>query len=149
MRLEDEIKQSRFASEQSKASVNFLFTYHWLQGRIHTIFDGFEVTPQQYNILRILRGQYPTPCTIQLLKDRMLDKQPDVSRLVDRLVAKEWVERKVCQGDRRKMDVAITSSGLELLEQMHPSVQKIDDCFNMLTEGELNQLYVLLDKLRG
>lgn len=149
MKLEDEIQQKKFATPRSKLSVNIIYTYHWQISRYQEFFKDQSVTLQQFNILRILRGQYPKPCTIQLLKDRMLDKQSDVSRLVDRLVLKGWVERHICEVDRRKMDVLITNEGLQKLEEMDPRVQEMDAISNLLSDAEVDTLNELLDKMRG
>jgi DNA-binding MarR family transcriptional regulator len=149
MKLEEEIQQKRFASPRAKLSVNLIYTYHWLVSKNHDFFKDHDITMQQFNILRILRGQYPNPCTIQLLKDRMLDKQSDVSRLVDRLVLKGHVERQVCEKDRRKMDVLISPSGLQLLETLDPLVRRMDDHASHLSESEVEALNDLLDKMRG
>lgn len=148
MRLEDEIKTKPFRSERQKLHINLVYTSNWLQSRAAKTFSQHGLTPQQYNILRILRGQFPKPCNIQLLKDRMLDKQPDVSRLIDRLVQKELATRKVCVEDRRKMDVLITDTGLRLLEAMEGDVKAFDDWSNHLSEEEVLTLNTLLDKLR-
>ena len=149
MKLEEEIQQKKFASPRAKLSVNLIYTYHWLMSKHHEPFKDHGITMQQFNILRILRGQFPNPCTIQLLKDRMLDKQSDVSRLVDRLVLKALVERRVCEKDRRKMDVLISQAGMQLLETLDPIVRRLDDHASALSETEVESLNELLDKLRG
>lgn len=149
MRLEDEIKTKGFRSEIHKLSINLIYTYNWLMAESQNRFSQFGVTMQQFNILRILRGQYPNPCTIQLLKARMLDKQSDASRLVDRLVAKKLVDRKPCEKDRRKMDVVISEEGLQLLEKMEPVIQKMDELFSGLTNDEARLMNELMDKARG
>lgn len=149
MRIEDEIKQKRFKSPQQKLHVNIIFTANWLSGGMQDLFRPHQITVQQFNILRILRGQYPNPCTIQLLKDRMLDKQSDVSRLIDRLTQKGLVERSICESDRRKMDVKISESGMEVLGQLDDEMPKLDDLMNLLTLEEMETLNNLLDKLRG
>jgi DNA-binding MarR family transcriptional regulator len=148
MKLEEEIKQKKFVSQRAKLSINIIYTYHWLISKNQDVFKQYGITMQQFNILRILRGQAPNPCTIQLLKDRMLDKQSDVSRLVDRLVLKGLVLRQVCEKDRRKMDVLISESGLELLERMEPNVRRMDQLTSTLTDQDVDQLNDLLDKMR-
>lgn len=148
MRLEDEIK-TRFQSPGHKLMVNIIYTHNWVTSYMQQYFKENGVTMQQYNILRILRGQYPNPSTIQLLKERMLDKQSDVSRLVDRLKTKNLLIRKPSKLDRRKMDIVVSDKGLELLEQMDHTVNQMQTGFNNLNEEELNELNQLLDKLRG
>lgn len=148
MRLEEEIKTKGFRSEYHKLNVNLIYTYHWLNNSVAHKFQEFGVTAQQYNILRILRGQHPNPCTIQLLKSRMLDRQSDASRLVDRLSSKGLVERHVCPIDRRKMDVKITAEGLDLLERMDPLIADTDNLFDHISEQEAQLLNDLLDRIR-
>jgi DNA-binding MarR family transcriptional regulator len=148
MRLEDEIKTKQFRSEGHKLSVNLIYTYGWLINRNAKFFQGFGLTLQQYNILRILRGQFPQPCNIQLLKERMLDKQSDVSRLIDRLHNKHLIDRATSTTDRRKLDIVISQKGLDLLQEMEPVVRKMDDCFDALSESELQETNRLLDLIR-
>lgn len=148
MRLEDEIKTKGFRSEYHKLSINLMYTYHWMTNGLASQFQDFGVTAQQYNILRILRGQHPNPCTIQLLKSRMLDRQSDASRLVDRLTSKGLVERHVCPVDRRKMDVKINDEGLELLKRMDPVVSSSDNLFDQISEEEAKMMNDLLDRIR-
>ncbi|WP_245598568.1 MarR family transcriptional regulator [Sporocytophaga myxococcoides] len=102
MRLEDEIKQKEFRNEFQKTAVNIIFTFNWLDARTRNFMKDYDLTPQQFNILRILRGQYPNPSTINLLKERMLDKMSDASRLVERLRIKELLERSPSSEDRRE-----------------------------------------------
>lgn len=148
MKLEDEIN-SRFQSEYHKAALNILFTSSWLTGLLKTRTDTQHITPQQYNILRILRGQHPNPATVNLLKDRMLDKMSDVSRIIDRLVQKELVSRCVNSRDRRAVDILISSKGLAVLQQLDEDM-RIDKVLNQtLSEEECETLNYLLDKMRG
>ncbi len=149
MRLEDEIKQESFRNEFHKLAVNLIYTHSWLVSKIQAILSEFDITPQQFNILRILRGQHPSPASITLLKERMLDKMSDASRLVDRLIQKGLVERKVCTSDRRKVDVIITDKGLKLLEEIDKTNEETDSYLKNLTLNEAKKLNELLDKLRG
>ncbi len=149
MRLEDEIKQTKpFQDEFQKVEVNLIYTYHWLQARVEERLNGIDITLQQYNILRILRGQYPNPATIVLLKERMLDRECDASRLVDRLVQKSLVSRTLCPKDRRKVDVLITQKGLDLLKLIDQRESFLKQ-HATLSEAEAKTLNALLDKLRG
>ena len=149
MELEKEIHSTKFTSQHQKASVNIVFTYNWLNGLIKAELEKFKITNQQFNILRILRGQYPTPATINILKERMLDKMSDASRIVDRLVQKELVTRTVNKKDRRAVDILITQKGLELLERIHIEEAMNDGLKSNLSEDEAKQLGDLLDKFRG
>lgn len=149
MRLEDEIKQTKpFQDEFQKLEVNLIYTFHWLQARVAERLEGTDITLQQYNILRILRGQYPNPATIVLLKERMLDRECDASRLVDRLVQKALVSRTLCPDDRRKVDVLITQKGLDLLKMIDKRESFLKK-HATLTESEMQTLNALLDKMRG
>lgn len=149
MRLEEEIKQKSFRNEFHKLAVNIIYTHSWLMSKIIYILSQYDITPQQYNILRILRGQFPSPASVSLLKSRMLDKMSDASRLVDRLVEKGLVEKKISNNDRRRLDVYITSKGLKLLEKIDNKNKQFDDLLKGITEQEAITLNNLLDKLRG
>lgn len=148
MRLEDEIKTKAFRTQRQKLYVNLIYSSNWLQSKASKTFAAHGITAQQYNILRILRGQFPNPCNIQLLRDRMLDKQPDVSRLIDRLVQKDLASRNVSANDRRKMDVLISEKGLELLAEMQADIDAFENLAKNLSEDEVEMLNDLLDKLR-
>ncbi|MCU0431247.1 MAG: MarR family transcriptional regulator [Cytophagaceae bacterium] len=149
MRLEDEIKQKNFRSDYQKGVVNIIFTFNWLDQKQRDLLKPFDITSQQYNILRILRGQFPNPATINLLKERMLDKMCDASRLVDRLLKKKLVERKTCENDRRAVDIIITQEGLDLLQNLEGVIKEHEKFMHRLSEIEIKTLNELLDKLRG
>lgn len=149
MKLEEEIKQKKFRNEFHKLAVNIIYTHSWLMNYHKKIFDKFDITSNQFNILRILRGQYPKPASINMLKERMLDKMSDASRLVDRLLKKGLVERKISSDDRRKVDVIITKKGLHLLSQIDELNSEFDRVFKNINKQEAQILNDLLDKLRG
>jgi DNA-binding MarR family transcriptional regulator len=149
MELEKEIKQKNFRNDYHKAVVNLIFTYNWLYSHYSEFLKSFNLTIQQFNILRILRGQHPKPATIKLLKERMLDKMSDASRIVEKLKTKGFVERQICEKDRRTVDVYITDKGMELLENIDERNDKLDKIMSMLNAEEINMLNNLLDKLRG
>lgn len=149
MRLEEEIKQEKFRNEFHKLAVNIIFTHSWLIHKINQTLSKFDLTPQQFNLLRILRGQYPSPASISLLKERMLDKMSDASRLVDRLIQKGLVERKICEQDRRRVDVIITKKGLSTLKKIDLKNEEMDSLMKNISKSEAKQLNDLLDKLRG
>jgi len=149
MKIEEEIIQQKFESDYHKAAVNIFYTSNWL-ANLHTdLFKPYNLTIPQYNILRILRGQYPGVVNLKLIKERMLDKMSDVSRLIERLREKELVERKICESDRRHMDVCITQKGLDLLKTLDEELKEINRRLTILTEAEMATLNNLLDKLRG
>ncbi len=148
MELEKEIAQKSFKSERHKAMVNIIYTYFWANNLTRNDFNSYDITPQQFNILRILRGQYPNPTTINLLKERMLDKMCDASRMVDRLKQKELIERCVNKKDRRSVDIVISQKGLDLLARIDVELDQ-EKLMEHLSEDEARQLNTLLDKLRG
>ena len=148
MKIEEEIKQSSFKSPYQKAYINLVYTAGWVQLEQNAQFKPFGVTLPQYNILRILRGQYPKPATVSLLIERMLDKTSNASRIVDKLEAKELVTRKQCPHDRRTVDVLITDKGLELLQEMDSLEGGKKTGIAKLTEEEPLELSRLLDKIR-
>ncbi|MBX3006461.1 MAG: MarR family transcriptional regulator [Melioribacteraceae bacterium] len=149
MKLEDEIQQKKFRNEYHKLAVNIIFTHGWLIEYQNSLLKKYKVTGAQYNILRILRGQHPNPASVNLLKERMLDKMSDASRLVDRLISKGLVDRKICMEDRRRVEVKITPEGLSLLKKIDEHNEEFDNNLVKLSEQETKTLNDLLDKLRG
>ncbi len=149
MKIEEEIQQKQFKSEYHKAMVNIIFSYNWLIQHQIEVLKPFGITLQQYNILRILRGQYPKPSTIKLMKERMLDRMSDCSRIVEKLRAKDLVERHLCEKDRRNVDVLITKKGLNLLKKLDKIFEKYDKKLIALSDKELKTLNKLLDRMRG
>jgi DNA-binding MarR family transcriptional regulator len=148
MKIEEEISQRRFKSGHQKALLNLLYTASWLQGKQHDFFKPFKITAQQFNILRILKGQHPNSISATEIKSRMLDRNSDVSRLLDRLVAKDLISKRTCPNDKRATDVNITEPGLELLKTLDNYQNEID-CVLSLSEDEALELSNLLDKSRG
>lgn len=149
MKLEEEIKQKKFRNEFHKLAVNVLYTHGWLINKHAAFLKNHRLTSAQYNILRILRGQYPNPASVNLLKERMLDKMSDASRLVERLLQKELVDRKICPDDRRRVEVVVTKKGLNLLAEMDKRDDEFDQLFSALNPNEAKNLNELLDKMRG
>jgi DNA-binding MarR family transcriptional regulator len=149
MEIEKEIKNAKFLNNYQKVSVNIVYTYNWLNSLLKAELDKYQITNQQFNILRILKGQYPKPATINILKERMLDKMSDASRIVDRLVQKELVTRCVNEKDRRAVDIVITEKGLNLLKSVLIEDLITHALQNNVTEEQANTLSLLLDKLRG
>lgn len=149
MQLQKEIHASRFESAHQQAVVNVIFTCNWCNDKFKQAMTPYNVTTQQFNVLRILRGQYPKPSTINLLKARILDKMCDASRIVDRLVQKELVVKESNPFDKRAVDILISEKGLELLVQMDRELDLSAPVSSNLTEEEAEQLNYLLDKMRG
>ncbi|MBD3375568.1 MarR family transcriptional regulator [candidate division KSB1 bacterium] len=148
MKLENEIKQKSFKNELERLWVNIIFTSHWIHEKHEPIFKEYGLTRQQYNILRILRGQYPNPATIQLLIERMMDKSSNASRIVDRLFQKKLVTRKICDKDRRRVDILITQIGLQILSEIDSKMLNLYNEFKALNKQQVTQLNQLLDKMR-
>jgi DNA-binding MarR family transcriptional regulator len=148
MALEDDIKQSKFKNEYQKAVVNVLYTSHWVEAHHLQIFKPFGITSAQYNVLRILRGQFPKASTINLIIDRMLDRMSNASRIVDKLESKGLVIRKQCSDDRRAVDVIISQQGLDLLAKIDPVMDEWEKKLDVLTPEEAQMLNAFLDKMR-
>lgn len=149
MTIEDEIKQTKFKSPQQKAVLNLLFTANFIQNKQRELFEPFGITGQQYNILRILRGQHPNTISAVEIRSRMLDKNSDVSRLLDRLIAKSLVSKSQCPKDKRATDIVITESGLALLKELDTAINNMEKKLLMLSTEESDQLNNLLNKSRG
>lgn len=148
MKIEEEIKQQRFVSPNQKAVINLLYTANWLLTRQKEVFRPHNLTLQQFNILRILRGQHPKSISATEIKSRMLDKNSDVSRLLDRMTAKGLVSKKTSINDKRAADVNLTSEGIALLTELDKIQHQIDNIL-VLTEGDALLLSDLLDRSRG
>jgi DNA-binding MarR family transcriptional regulator len=147
MGIEQDINQRKFRNEHQKGIINLIYTYNWVNEQIKTIIDRVDITNQQFNILRILRGAGQPLSTLQI-RQRMLDKMSDTSRIVDRLIIKGLVKKIICKSDKRLVDVTITEKGKKLLEKMDKFEPEMDALFSTLTETEVKTLNKLLDKLR-
>ena len=149
MKLEEEIKQKKFRNVYHKLAINLVYTTNWLNEFSNKFLKKFELTQQQFNILRILRGQYPKPASVKLLVERMLDKQCDASRMIERLRIKGLLERNECPMNRRQVDILITEAGLNLLSEIDEQQDEWDNVLKGLSTGEAEKLNDLLDKFRG
>ena len=147
MKIEDEI-QSKFRNEKHKAMVNLQFTQLAISNKLGEVFKRSNISAQQYNVLRILRGQYPNSASIGLIKERMLDKNSDVSRIIDRLKRKKLLERKGCKLDRRQKDVTISDEGLKLLETLDQDLSSIEKVIANVSEEDAVKLNSILDEIR-
>ncbi len=146
--IEKLISSKAFTSEHHRGLVGLIFVGNWIISRHQQFFKQYDITMQQFNILRILRGQHPKAASINMLKERMLDKMSDVSRLVERLRKADLVERKSCELDRRAVDVKISPKGLQLLKTIDAEISTLEDILrNSLNEKEVAQLNKLVDKL--
>ena len=148
MSLETDIQQPRFRNEYQKTVINLIYTFNWINEQHKKFFEREDITSQQFNILRILRGAAKPLSTLQI-RQRMLDKMSDTSRIVDRLVKKGLVKKVVCKSDRRLVDVSISEKGLELLQKLDQTSDEMDAILNKLTIEEAETLNSLLDKIRS
>tara|TARA_R110002124_G_scaffold232312_3_gene397415 strand:- start:499 stop:954 length:456 start_codon:yes stop_codon:yes gene_type:complete len=148
MSIENDIKQKVFRSPYQKLAINLVYTSNWLLYNQLEVFRAYDLTLQQYNVLRILRGQKATPIRVSDIADRMMDKSSNTSRLVDKLLLKQYAERTLCPNDRRAVDVVITDAGLKVLEAIDPAVIEWENSLDVITPEEAEQISRLLDKLR-
>ena len=148
MKIENAIKQKVFKSESEKLVINLAYTAGWLAGEQHRFFKLYGLSVQQYNVLRILRGQKGNPVSLGLIQERMLDKMSNASRLVEKLKLKKLIDRRVCKSDRRQVEVVITELGLTLLTQIDEARIQMEHITSNLNENEKQIFNQLLDKLR-
>jgi DNA-binding MarR family transcriptional regulator len=146
--LEEEIKQKTFNSKQQRAFLNVIYTAGFISLEQTRLFKPYKISAQQYNVLRILRGQNGKPASIGLIQDRMLDKQSNASRLIDKLEDKELVLRLVCPNDKRQMDITITSKGLDLLTELDEKVNQQEGKV-LINDEEADFLNEILNKIRN
>jgi DNA-binding MarR family transcriptional regulator len=147
MSIEEDINQRKFRNEYQKAGINIIYTFNWMNEQMRNLFEAHELTSQQFNILRILRGAGQPISTLQI-RQRMLDKMSDTSRIVDRLILKGLVKKSVCKTDKRLVDVTITDKGKKLLAKLDEHQDDMDKVIGNLTDDEAKQLNFLLDKIR-
>jgi len=149
MGIQEDIKQQKkFASEHEKAAVNILFTSGWLYNINSARMKKHGITPEQYNVLRILRGAHPNPLMLSEVTCRMLDKSSNATRLVEKLRQKGLVERNICPNNRRQVDIKITQQGLSLLNSLDSSQEEWLANLKTITKAEAEELNRILDKLR-
>ncbi len=148
MGIEQDVQQVNFRNEYQKAVINLIYTYNWMREKTTSILDAEDITSQQFNILRILRGSFPKPLSTLQIRERMLDKMSDTSRIVDRLLSKDLVKKVTCKADRRLVDITITDKGLALLERLDQKQDEMDGVLKKLTKKEAVTLSTLLDKIR-
>jgi len=148
MGINEKIKQQTFNSEIEKALVNITYTYSYFTSKLNQAFKTYNISIQQFNVLRILKGADPKPVSINDITDRMVDKMSNASRLVEKLKNKELIERKVCSYDKRQADVIITEKGKEVLEELNALSSEIINNHRHVDETSLVQLNTTLDALR-
>jgi len=148
MTIEQDINQPRFRNEYQKATINLIYTYNWINERMKILIERYDITSQQFNILRILRGA-GTPLSTLQIRQRMLDKMSDTSRIVDRLVKKNLVKKNICKSDKRLVDVIISDKGKKLLEEIDSKNAEMDQILQNLSDAEAKKLNLLLDRIRS
>ncbi|MFA6260041.1 MAG: MarR family transcriptional regulator [Bacteroidia bacterium] len=149
MKLEEELKQRKFSSEYEKLFVNVLFTAGYFESLAIQRFKPFNISIQQYNVLRILRGSNPTPLMLSDISSRMIDKNSNATRLVEKLRVKGLVKREICNNNRRQVDISITQKGLDLLTEIEVNAEDFHSQLKVLTIDEATALNEYLDRLRG
>ena len=149
MALEDEIKQEKFNSDHQKASINILFTGSWLYNINASFLKRFGITPEQFNVLRILRGSFPRPMMLVEITERMIDKSSNCTRLVEKLKQKGLVNRITCENNRRQVDITITDKGQMLLKKIDASQSVSLEAMEKISKAEAKELNRILDKLRS
>lgn len=148
MTLETEINQHIFRTEYQKSIINLIYTFNWVNEKLNRSFEPFDITQQQFNILRILRGAGQPLSTMQI-RQRMLDKMSDTSRIADRLIVKGLVKKAACKKDRRLVDILISDKGKKTLERLDARQDEMDNIISNLTKKEASLLSDLLDKIRN
>lgn len=149
MGLEEDVKQTKFTNEHQKAMVNVLYTSSWLNNRNTTYFKKYNISPEQFNVLRILRGSQPNPMRLADIAERMIEKNSNCTRLVEKLRQKELVDRQLCESNRRQVDISITSKGLKLLSEIDKDYDEWLSIQKSITQAEAIELNRILDKLRS
>lgn len=147
MKLEESIKQSKFKSEHHKLMLNLIYTAGLINAQQTRFFKGYDLSPQQYNVLRILRGQHPNPASVGLVQDRMLDQMSNASRLIEKLKLKALIIRRECKEDRRQVDVIITEKGLKLLGEIDQAFGEFESNLGGMNTQDAATLNLLLDQL--
>ncbi len=150
MKLEEELRTEKFKTEQQRAALSILFTANWIEEHTNECFKQFGISQEQYNVLRILKGQKDKPANLSTVQERMIHRMSNATRLVEKLKQKGYVNRVTCEDNRRKVEITITDQGLALLEQIDPKLAKTEvDIFHKLNEQEIREIGLLLDKVRS
>jgi DNA-binding MarR family transcriptional regulator len=149
MPLEDDIRQERFNSEHEKAAINILYTGSWLHLLNASRLKSYGITPEQFNVLRILRGSHPQKMMLADITSRMIDKSSNATRLVEKLKQKGLVKREICAENRRQVDIYINDKGLKLLKKIDADAESWSASLKRITKTEAQELSRILDKLRS
>ena len=148
MKLEEHIKQKKFVTQLEKALVNITFTNSVITGKLNKQFKPYNISIQQFNVMRILKGQHPKAVSVNDIADRMVDKMSNASRLVEKLRIKGLIKRTQSPSDKRQVDIHLTKSGLSQLEILNEIVDNARQDFRHISEEEYEVLNTILDKMR-
>ena len=149
MRIEDELKMKKFENAQDRAVLNIMFTGNWLSDRMNSLLKPWGISDQQYNVLRILKGQKGKPINLYMIRERMIHRMSNATRLVEKLRKKGFVRREICESNRRMVEIVITNDGLRVLNEIDEVVGQNRKVTNKkLSNEEATILGDLLDKLR-
>jgi DNA-binding MarR family transcriptional regulator len=149
MDIKQLIKQENFRDNYHKAMINLFYTSNFFRDAHVHIFKKYKIQGQHFNVLRILKGKHPEPVSPGYIKEVILDKGRDLTRLIDKLVELKWVSRKICEDNKRRMNINLTAKGLEVVEKITNELVMVDQKIKHLSEEEYEQLSNLLDKMRG
>jgi len=147
--MEHNFPAVEFRNQYHQARVNILQTYSWIKTQVKNILDSFDITTQQFSILLILQEQFPTPISTLDIREKMLDRHSDTSRIVDRMIAKGWVEKTGNTVDRRKVNIILTNTGRDLLNRIAEKNDELDGILDNLSITETEKLNTLLEKIRN
>jgi MarR family multiple gene transcriptional regulator MgrA len=145
--ISEAIVQSKFRNDYHKATVALFYVCNQVGGIHHAFFKNYNITIQQFNVLRILRGQQPNACNLLLIKERMMDKMSDVSRIVERLRIAGYVDRCLNENNRREVEIRISKNGLKLLAKIDQNIDVLETPLTQLTQKEAKELIKLLEKI--
>ena len=149
MDIERTIKSIHKMAITTKSVINMMYTSRYIEDAVMAILKPYDLTIQQYNVLRILRGQKGKPANLCTIQERMIDKSSNTTRLVDKLIKKGWVKRSICEENRRKVEIIIPTKGLEILKELDPLTEENNEkILKNLSEEQLVTLNNLLDTLR-
>jgi DNA-binding MarR family transcriptional regulator len=149
MKLEQAIQQEKFHNEHQKATINILYTGSWLYNINATFLKRYDITPEQFNVLRILRGSHPKSMRLADITARMIDKNSNCTRLVEKLRQKGLVSREICPNNRRQVDIFIKEKGQQVLKKIDGDAPEWARVMEKITKAEAKELNRILDKLRG
>jgi len=148
--LSEELKMSGFSSPAQKVLLNLMFTSAWWETKVHELLKEHGLSEQQYNVLRIIKGQKGTPMNVYMIQERMIHRTSNVTRVVEKLRQKGLLERVVSEADRRQVEVTITEEGRRVLERVTPEMEVLmGEMSENLSEEETERLFELLEKVRG